>query len=449
MKITVIGAGYVGLVCSACLSEKGNHVVCHDIDSALVNEIQRGALSIYEPGLHDLLRSNLQSQRLEFTSSIDQAVSHSDVIFLAVPTPSSDDGSADLQHIFSISRAIGRLMTVHKVIVSKSTVPVGTNGLIRSVVQSELELRKSKLLFSVVSNPEFLSEGGAIKNFMHPDRIILGVTQGDEVAEKLMRAIYASFVHTRNKLVVMSPNSAELTKYAANAMLATRISFMNEMAALAERIGADIDDVRIGIGSDRRIGNQFLFAGAGYGGSCFSKDLKAIIHSASMLNLPSRILVAVEAVNDSQRQVLARKVISVYGDDLSGKCFALWGLSFKPDTDDMREAPSRQLIADLLRRGGRIQAYDPKAATSARRQLLEDLGEAALLEGFTLVASASEALNGADALIVVTEWKEFRKPNFRVMAAELRDRRVFDGRNIYNPRVMRSFGLRYHGIGRE
>jgi UDPglucose 6-dehydrogenase len=439
MKITVSGSGYVGLVTGACLSEMGNHVVCLDVDERKIAMLQAGGLPIHEPGLQDMVTRNAQAGRLEFTTDIVRAVAHGTLQFIAVGTPPGEDGSADLQYVLAAARSIGRLMTDHKVIVDKSTVPVGTADKVKAAVTEELAKRGVTLDFAVCSNPEFLNEGAAVEDFMRPDRVIVGAD--DERAFLLMRAIYAPFVRNRDRVLLMDVRSAEFTKYAANAMLATRISFMNELSRLAERVGADIELVRAGMGTDHRIGTHYLYAGAGYGGSCFPKDVKALAHTAADAGIPSKMLAAVEAVNEEQKLVLVHKVTARYGQDLSGRTFALWGLAFKPNTDDMREAPSRVLIAELTRRGATIQAYDPVATAEAQRVMP---GQA----GLAFATSAKSALEGADALIIVTEWKEFRTPDFDGMAQLLTDKLVFDGRNLYEPALIRSFGLEYLSIGR-
>ena len=439
MKVTVVGTGYVGLVTGACLSEMGNHVLCLDVDPAKIKILNDGGIPIHEPGLLEVVRRNVAAGRLEFSTDIERAVAHGTIQFIAVGTPPDEDGSADLQYVLAAARNIGRLMTDYKVIVDKSTVPVGTADKVRAAVADELAKRSNDLHFSVCSNPEFLKEGAAVQDFMKPDRVVVGAE--DEQAILLMRALYAPFVRNRDRLLVMDVKSAEFTKYAANAMLATRISFMNELSRLAEKVGADIELVRAGIGSDPRIGTHFLYAGAGYGGSCFPKDVKALAKTSADAGLPSKMLTAVEAVNDEQKLVLVQKVVKAYGEDLSGKTFAMWGLAFKPNTDDMREAPSRVIIAELLQRGAKVQAYDPVAATEARR----------VMEGWAGLSYAEgqkQALEGADALLIVTEWKEFRTPDFEGLRNTLKDKRVFDGRNLYEPALIRGFGLEYQSIGR-
>jgi UDPglucose 6-dehydrogenase len=439
MKITVVGTGYVGLVTGACLAEMGNHVVCLDLDGRKIETLHDGGLTIHEPGLHDIVRRNAAAGRLEFTTDVARAVAHGTLQFIAVGTPPDEDGSADLQYVLAAARSIGRLMTDHKVIVDKSTVPVGTADQVRAAVADELRQRGVTLDFAVVSNPEFLKEGAAVDDFMRPDRVIIGAD--DERAVLLMRSIYAPFVRNHDRILVMDVRSAEFTKYAANAMLATRISFMNELSRLAERLGADIEMVRHGIGSDPRIGSHFLYPGVGYGGSCFPKDVKALVKSAADAGSALRLLQAVETVNDEQKLVLVDKITRRLGENLDGKTIALWGLAFKPNTDDMREAPSRTIIDELLRRGARVRAYDPVAAQEAARVLGDR-------EGLAIVVSAAEALDGADVLAIVTEWKEFRTPDFDAIRSSLRMPVVFDGRNLYDPQAMAAHGIEYHCIGR-
>ncbi len=439
MKITVIGTGYVGLVTGACLSEMGNHVVCLDLDARRIASLNQGQLPIHEPGLLDVVLRNARSGRLEFTTDVDHAVAHGLLQFIAVGTPPSEDGSADLQHVLAAARSIAERMAGYKLIVNKSTVPVGTADQVRDAVAAVLSSRGLPPEFAVVSNPEFLKEGSAVQDFMRPDRVIVG-TQ-DERATELMRAVYAPFMRNRDRLVVMDVRSAEFTKYAANAMLATRISFMNELALLAEKLGADIENVRTGIGMDPRIGTHFLYAGTGYGGSCFPKDVKALIRTAQDAGQDLQILQAVKAVNDHQKQVLADKITARFGADLKGRRFALWGLAFKPGTDDMREAPSLAIIERLLALGAEVVAYDPQAMDQARQALGERTG-------LSFVPLADAALQGADALVIATEWKEFRSPDFAHLAATLRERVVFDGRNLFEPAELRAAGLEYHAIGR-
>ena len=440
MKITVVGTGYVGLVTGACLSEMGNHVLCLDVDAAKIQTLNEGGIPIHEPGLLEMVRRNVAAGRLEFTTDVPRSVAHGTIQFIAVGTPPDEDGSADLKYVLAAARNIGRTMTDFKVIVDKSTVPVGTADQVQAAVADELAQRGVTLDFAVCSNPEFLKEGAAVPDFMKPDRVVIGAE--DERAILLMKAIYAPFTRNRDRLLVMDVRSAEFTKYAANAMLATRISFMNEMSRLAEKVGADIELVRAGIGSDPRIGTQFLYAGAGYGGSCFPKDVKALARTATEVGLPSKLLAAVEDVNEAQKMVLVDKVVAKrYGEDLSGRTFALWGLAFKPNTDDMREAPSRVIVAELLKRGAQLRAYDPVAMPESKRVMPEG-------DGLSYVDGAMPALQGADALLIVTEWKEFRTPDFDAMREVIKDRLVFDGRNLYEPALIRSFGLEYQAIGR-
>lgn len=439
MKITVVGTGYVGLVTGACLAEMGNHVVCLDLDARKIEILNNGGIPIHEPGLLEVVQRNAKGGRLEFTTDVDAAVAHGTVQFIAVGTPPDEDGSADLKYVLAAARAIGERMTDYKVIVDKSTVPVGTADKVQDAVAEALAARGETMEFSVVSNPEFLKEGAAVEDFMRPDRIIVGAE--DERAILLMRSIYAPFVRNRDRLLVMDLRSAEFTKYAANAMLATRISFMNELSRLAERVGADIEWVRQGIGSDPRIGTHFLYPGAGYGGSCFPKDVKALVRSGAEVGLNLGVLEAVEAANERQKQVLVEKVVARFGADLSGRRFAMWGLAFKPGTDDMREAPSRVIVADLIARGAEVVAYDPVAMEEAQRVMP---GQA----GLRYAASAPETLPGADALLIVTEWKEFRSPDFDAIRAQLKQPLVFDGRNLFEPIDMAQLGIEYHAIGR-
>ena len=439
MKITVVGTGYVGLVSGACLAEMGNDVLCVDVDADKVARLERGEIPIHEPGLDAVVARNVAAQRLHFTSDAAEGVRFGTVQFIAVGTPPDEDGAADMQYVLAAARSIGRHMTDYKLVVDKSTVPVGTADRVREAIRATLAERGVEVPFSVVSNPEFLKEGAAVEDFMRPDRIIVGCD--DERAVHLMRALYEPFQRNHDKLVVMDIRSAELTKYAANAMLATRISFMNELALLAERLGADIEQVRRGIGRDPRIGSQFLYAGAGYGGSCFPKDVKALVRSASDVGQTLQVLTAVESANDQQKRVLSRKVIARFGEDLAGRRFALWGLAFKPDTDDMREAPSRVVVADLLSRGAEVVAHDPVAMDEARRVFGE-------LPGLSYAPGPMEALEGADALVVVTEWKAFRSPDFERIAQLLRQPVIFDGRNLFDPARLREAGFEYFPIGR-
>jgi UDPglucose 6-dehydrogenase len=439
LKITMIGAGYVGLVTGTCFAEVGNDVLCVDVDPRKIAVLNGGSVPIHEPGLAELVKRNIEAGRLRFTTDVAAGVDHGTLQFIAVGTPPDEDGSADMQYVIAAAREIGRRMSGWKVVVDKSTVPVGTADRVREVIAAELDARGARFEFAVVSNPEFLKEGAAVEDFMRPDRIVIGAD--DERAIAAMRAIYAPFQRNRERLMVMDVRSAELTKYAANAMLATRISFMNELANLAERLGADIEMVRQGIGSDPRIGWHFLYPGAGYGGSCFPKDVKALQYTANQFGHPLKLLHAVEAVNEAQKRVLVDKIVARLGEDLAGRRFALWGLAFKPDTDDMREAPSRVVIDALRARGAQVAAYDPVAMDEARRIYPQ-------APGFTLAASPTAALAGADGLIVVTEWKEFRSPDFERVKRTLRTPLVFDGRNLYDPHEVRAAGLEYFGIGR-
>jgi len=439
MKVTVVGTGYVGLVTGACLAEMGNHVVCLDVDERKIRILNEGGIPIHEPGLEQIVKRNVAAGRLQFTTDIPAAAAHGTLQFIGVGTPPDEDGSADLQYVVAAATNIGRYMTDYKVIVDKSTVPVGTADKVRAAVSAALAARDVAIDFAVVSNPEFLKEGAAVEDCMRPDRIVVGAD--DERAILLMRALYTPFMRNHDRLQVMDVKSAEFTKYAANAMLATRISFMNELARLAERVGADIEMVRRGIGSDPRIGTHFLYPGTGYGGSCFPKDVKALIQTGRQNGVTLELLQAVEDVNDRQKLVLVDKIVAEFGEDLSGRTLALWGLSFKPNTDDMREAPSRVIIAEMSRRGAAIQAYDPVAAEEATRVLQGT-------PGLRFADSQAAALEGADALVIVTEWKEFRTPDFDGIKAALKRPLVFDGRNLYEPALMRALGIDYRAIGR-
>lgn len=452
MKITIIGSGYVGLVTGTCLAELGNDVLCLDLDATKIEMLNAGEVPIYEPGLKELIQRNHAAGRLRFTSDIESSVSFGDIQFIAVGTPPGEDGSADLRYVLAAARSIGRYMTTAKIVVDKSTVPVGTGAKVRKCIAAQLRERGlSALDFTVVSNPEFLKEGAAIEDFMRPDRIVIG-TEPDAVglkARETMRALYAPFTRNHDRILNMDIASAEFTKYAANAMLATRISFMNELANLADVVGADIELVRQGIGSDPRIGYSFLYAGTGYGGSCFPKDVQALERTAAEYGQTPRILAAVEAVNRAQKRVLVQKIVAHYGDDLAGLTFALWGLAFKPNTDDMRAAPSRVVIKELLARGARIQAFDPVAMEEARRAIYADLaGKNTGAGRIRFMSDQTAALQGADALVVVTEWKSFRSPDFAAIAAALREPVIFDGRNLYEPAELSQAGFTYYAIGR-
>ncbi len=440
MKITVIGSGYVGLVSGACLAELGNDVVCLDVDPNKIAILNSGGVPIYEPGLQEIIRNNVAAGRLRFTTDVLESVKHGLVQMIAVGTPSDEDGSADLQYVIAAARSIGRVMGEYKVIVNKSTVPVGTAEKVRQAVQDELDARGVDTEFSVVSNPEFLKEGAAIDDFNRPDRIVIGVE--DERSTKLMREMYAPFQRNHDRLMVMDIKSAELTKYAANAMLATRISFMNELANLAEKVGADIEHVRKGIGSDQRIGYHFLYAGCGYGGACFPKDVRALRHTGEEHALSMKVLQAVEEVNIRQKSVLLSKINSRFGSDLKGKHFALWGLAFKPGTDDMREATSRVVMEGLWAKGATVAAFDPVAMEEAKRIYGER-------DDLKFAANPKEALLDADALIIVTEWKAFKSPDFALIKSSLRNPVIFDGRNLFEPADMQALGIEYFGIGRK
>ncbi|WP_322041409.1 UDP-glucose/GDP-mannose dehydrogenase family protein [Burkholderia diffusa] len=455
MKITIIGTGYVGLVTGSCLAEIGHDVFCLDVDPRKIEILNNGGMPIHEPGLLDIIARNRAAGRLRFSTDIEASVAHGEIQFIAVGTPPDEDGSADLQYVLEAARNIGRYMTGFKVIVDKSTVPVGTAQRVRAVVDEALGARglagSVAHRFSVVSNPEFLKEGAAVEDFMRPDRIIIGVDDDETgtVAREKMKKLYAPFNRNHERTIYMDVRSAEFAKYAANAMLATRISFMNEMSNLADKVGADIEAVRRGIGSDPRIGYHFLYAGVGYGGSCFPKDVQALIRTASENGQPLRILEAVEAANSAQKDVLIGKIEQRFGADLTGREFAVWGLAFKPNTDDMREAPSRRLIAALLGRGATVRAYDPVAIDEARRVFALDLGEASdALARLHFVDTQDAAVTAADALVIVTEWKEFRSPDFTRLKAELKAPVIFDGRNLYEPDAMAELGFDYHAIGR-
>ncbi len=439
MKITVVGTGYVGLVSGTCLAEVGNDVLCLDVDPEKIRILEEGGIPIYEPGLQDMVRRNVAAGRLHFTTDIEKAVRHGTIQFIAVGTPPDEDGSADLQYVLAAARNIGRLMTDYKIIVDKSTVPVGTAAKVKAAVAEELAKRGIDTPYSVVSNPEFLKEGAAVEDFMRPDRIVVGAEE--EQAIHLMRALYAPFQRNHERLIITDVKSAELTKYAANAMLATRISFMNELANLAEVLGADIEMVRQGIGSDPRIGYHFLYPGCGYGGSCFPKDVKALIKTAADdAGITLKVLTAVEEANDQQKHILSTKIKARFGD-LKGKHFALWGLAFKPNTDDMRDAPSRELIADLFAAGATVTAYDPVAMHETQRIF----GDEPRLK---YAENPMGALDSADALVIATEWKEFRSPDFEAIKQTLKNPVIFDGRNLYDPKLVRSLGIEYFAIGR-
>jgi UDPglucose 6-dehydrogenase len=450
MKITIIGTGYVGLVTGACLAELGNDVFCLDVDQRKIDMLNNGGIPIHEPGLEEVVARNRAAGRLHFSTDVAASVAHGQLQFIAVGTPPDEDGSADLQYVLAAARSIGRHMDGFKVIVDKSTVPVGTADRVAAAIREELSARGAQADFTVVSNPEFLKEGAAVEDFMRPDRIVIGHddSPSGQRARELMKLLYAPFNRNHERVYWMDVRSAEFTKYAANAMLATRISFMNELANLADMVGADIEAVRHGIGSDPRIGHSFLYAGAGYGGSCFPKDVQAIERTARQYGQELLIMRAVEAVNERQKQVLGRKVVERFGADLSGMRFAVWGLAFKPNTDDMRAAPSRVLIAELIERGASVAVYDPVAMAEARRVLAMDLGEEKLAS-IEFKDAPMDALPGAEALLIVTEWKAFRSPDFEQIKARLKHPVVIDGRNLYEPALMTGQGIEYHGIGRS
>lgn len=433
MKICVIGTGYVGLVAGTCFAETGNDVICVDVDERKIKKLNKGEIPIYEPGLKELVDRNTHKGRLAFTTDFDRAVKNSLINFIAVGTPPGEDGSSDLRYVLGVAKSIGRAMNGYKVIVDKSTVPVGTADKVREVIAAETQHP-----FDVVSNPEFLKEGAAIDDFMRPDRVVIGVD--NPRVEALMKDLYGPFVRTGHPIIVMDVRSAEMTKYASNALLATKISFMNEIASLCELVGADVNLVRQGVGSDLRIGHQFLFPGVGYGGSCFPKDIKALIHTAQNHNMRLEILTAVESVNARQKLALVNKVKQQFGENLQGKTFAVWGLSFKPRTDDMREAPAIVIIEELLAAGAKIQAYDPQAMTEARRIFGNRV---------KFTENEYDAVMKADALLIITEWNEFREPNFELLQQSLKTPYIFDGRNIYEPQKMAAMGFHYFSIGRR
>ena len=433
MKVAVIGTGYVGLVAGACLAETGNDVVCADIDEGKVRRLNGGEIPIYEPGLEPLVKRNLENRRLAFTTDVAQAVRDSYIVFIAVGTPPDEDGSADLQHVLAVARTIGQAMDGERIVITKSTVPVGTARRVREAIEAETDHP-----VHVCSNPEFLKEGDAVNDFMHPDRVVIGVDH--PTAEKVLRELYAPYMRKSDRLLVMDVPSAEITKYAANAMLATRISFMNAIAHLCEETGADVGQVRLGIGTDERIGSAFLFPGAGYGGSCFPKDVKALVRTMRDLGAPASILEAVEEVNEAQKRVLLDRIVARFGEDLTGRRFAVWGLAFKPNTDDMREAPSRVTIQGLLDRGAQVVAHDPEAMHEARR----------VLPGAVAYRDIDyDCLDGADALVIHTEWQPYRFPDFTRMKKLLKEPVIFDGRNLYSLGKMEEFGFEYHSIGRR
>lgn len=442
MNLTVIGTGYVGLVTGTCFAEMGNKVSCVDINAKKIENLTKGIIPIYEPGLEAMVKRNIANDTLYFSSDLKSSLPNCDIAFIAVGTPMGEDGSADLQYVLQVARAIGRYMEHPLIIVNKSTVPVGTADNVRDVIREELDKRNLDIEYHVVSNPEFLKEGDAINDFLKPDRVVVG-SDHEGTTEK-MRALYAPFFRSSmDRMIIMDVRSAEMTKYVANAMLATKISFMNEVANICERVGADVNKVRIGIGSDHRIGYSFIYPGAGYGGSCFPKDVKALHRTAAEHGYQAELINAVEEVNDRQKLVIAKKVVDRFGDDLNGKTFAIWGLAFKPQTDDMREAPSIYIIKELAKRGARIKAYDPKAMDEARHFYLKDVS------GVSYFNSKYETLRDSDAMILLTEWKEFRSPDFEELKSQLKFPVIFDGRNQYDDVHLRNFGFEYYQIGKR
>ena len=439
MKLTIFGSGYVGLVTGACMAEMGNHVVCYDIDKAKISRLNNGEIPIYEPGLEELIQRNREAGRLEFSTDVAAAIDHGLFQIIAVGTPPDEDGSADMQYVKAVARSIGQNMNEYRIVVDKSTVPVGTADKVKATIQAELDTRDKSIEFDVVSNPEFLKEGAAINDFMKPDRIIVG-TDNPRTTE-LLKTLYEPFNRNHDRMISMDIRSAELTKYAANAMLATKISFMNELANIAEHLGADIEQVRVGIGSDPRIGYHFIYPGGGYGGSCFPKDVRALAKSAAVEGFDAQLLKSVEDVNTRQKHRLFEKIQSHYGSDLAGKTIALWGLSFKPRTDDMRDAPSRVLMEALWDAGANVRAYDPEAMEETARIYPDQ-------DGLVLCESTASALSGADALAIVTEWQEFRSPDLGSIKDALSDAVIFDGRNLYEPDTVEGLGIQYYAIGR-
>ena len=441
MNITVIGSGYVGLVSGTCFSEMGNKVTCVDIDPIKIEKLNKGIIPIFEPGLDQMVLKNVKNKNLFFTTELDKALKDSEIAFIAVGTPMGADGSADLQYVLAVAKSIGQSMQKRLVIVDKSTVPIGTADKVKVTIQAELDIRNSDLEFDVVSNPEFLKEGAAIDDFMKPDRVVIGADS--EVAFELMKQLYSPFLRTHDRFITMDIRSAEMTKYAANAMLATKISFMNEIANICEKVGADANQVRIGIGSDQRIGYSFIYPGAGYGGSCFPKDVKALTKIAKEHGYESKLITAVEEVNDAQKLVIAQKIVKRFGEDLTGYNFGVWGLAFKPGTDDMREAPAIYVIKELIKRGAMIKAYDPKAINEAKEYYLNGV------QNIEYVDSKYEVLKNADALVLLTEWKEFRSPDFEEMKNQLKNPVIFDGRNQYNTFSLEEKGFEYYQIGKK
>ena len=440
MNITVIGSGYVGLVSGTCFAEMGNKVTCVDIDPAKIEKLNNGIVPIFEPGLDALILNNLKNKNLFFTTQLEAALQNSEIAFIAVGTPMGDDGSADLQYLLAVAKSIGQLMQKRLIVVDKSTVPVGTSDEVKAIIQKELGLRGVDIEFDVVSNPEFLKEGAAIDDFMKPDRVVVGADS--EYAFKKMKELYSSFFRSHDRFITMDLRSAEMTKYAANAMLATKISFINEIANICEKVGADANQVRIGIGSDQRIGYSFIYPGLGYGGSCFTKDLKALTKTSKENGYTAQLITAVEQVNDTQKLVIARKIVKRFGDDLSGFTFGIWGLAFKPGTDDMREAPAIYVIKELVKRGAQIKAYDPKAIEEAKEHYLKGV------QNITYADSKYDVLKDSNALVLITEWKEFRLPDFEIIKTQLKTPIIFDGRNQYNTSNLEEKGIEYYQIGK-
>ena len=441
MNLTVVGTGYVGLVTGTCFAEMGNTVTCIDIDKDKIENLKNGIIPIYEPGLEEMVSKNIEIDTLRFSTDLEDGLSSSQIVFIAVGTPMGEDGSADLQYVLSVAKEIGQKMNRPLVIVDKSTVPVGTGDKVRSVIEGELSERELNLEFHVVSNPEFLKEGAAVDDFMKPDRIVVGAES--EEAFQVMRDLYAPFTHNHDRMIEMDVRSAEMTKYVANAMLATKISFMNEVANICELVDADVNQVRIGIGSDTRIGYSFIYPGSGYGGSCFPKDVKALKHMADELGYDAELISSVESVNDRQKFIIANKVVQRFGENLEGKTFAVWGLAFKPGTDDMREAPSIYVINNLVKRGARIKAYDPKASHEAQSFYLKNL------QNIDYFNSKYETLTDTDAMILLTEWKEFRSPDFEELKLKMRNPIIFDGRNQYSHLDLEQKGFEYYQIGKK
>ncbi|RSC93576.1 UDP-glucose dehydrogenase family protein [Tenacibaculum singaporense] len=441
MKLTVIGTGYVGLVSGTCFSEMGNKVTCVDIDQEKINKLHQGIIPIYEPGLEKMVLKNVEKKNLFFTTKLEEAIKEAEIVFIAVGTPMGEDGSADLQYVLAVAKEIGQKMNHRLIIVDKSTVPVGTADKVKAAIQTELDKRNVTIEFDVVSNPEFLKEGDAINDFMKPDRVVIGAES--EYAFEKMRQLYTPFTMSHERFIAMDVRSAEMTKYAANAMLATKISFMNEMANICERVGADVNNVRVGIGSDARIGYSFIYPGAGYGGSCFPKDVKALKKIAEENGYEAHLIKSVEEVNNRQKYVIAEKIIKRFGENLTGKTFGLWGLAFKPGTDDMREAPAIYVVKELVKRGAKVQAYDPKAMEEAQHFYLKDV------EGVAYKNAKYEVLVDADALILLTEWKEFRSPDFSEIEKQLKTSVIFDGRNQYNSYGLEERGFEYYQIGKN